>query len=392
MGAEKALWISVIALSGEIKSAIIWSYLNMMTRVLIFGSLPSGFGGMEKVFIEFSKVFNQVEGYVVDFYMYELNKGNDYEWLNSISYQLYRPNIKLRLFQKIKIENNFMLYIQKQRPALIIAFDPLSVFLARKALTKAKLNVPLLSWLHFSFTKFKLKYQHYVLLADYHLSLCDTIKKQLIKKTVKDDNIFVIYNPIASKNYCISKPQEGSVKYLYVGRIQYANQKNLQEFFHALSNLNKPFTLDIVGDGTREEIKKLKMLAMKISITDKLIWHGWQKNPWEYVKKNIKTVSALVLTSTFEGCPMTLCEALSHGILCISSDCDTGPRDIINDNNGMLYNPGNINELIQCLDKVYLNSQLPEPITIQKSINHLYDVQYVNNLKKIFSFILEKRS
>lgn len=362
----------------------------MKKKILVFGSLPSGFGGMEKVFIEFSRSFNQIEGYFVDFYMYELNKGNDYEWLNSMNYQLYSPNIRLRFFQKIKIKNNFISYIQNKRPALIIAFDPLSVLLARKALIKAKLNIPLLSWLHFSFTRFKPKYQNYVLLADYHLSICDTIKKQLIKQTVPDDSIFVIYNPITSKNDCIPKPQKGLVKYLYVGRVQYANQKNLQELFNALSNLNKPFTLDIVGDGEREEVEKLKMLATEIGISDKLVWHGWQKNPWEYVKKNIKTVSVLVLTSTFEGFPMTLCEALSYGILCISSDCDTGPRDIINENNGMLYNLGNINQLTECLNEVYLNSELPEQMAIQKSISHLYGNQYFCNLKKIFWFILEK--
>lgn len=361
-----------------------------MKKILIFGSLPSGFGGMEKVFIEFSKIFNQIEVYFVDFYMYELNLGNDYEWLNNINYQLYNPNIKLRFFQKIKIKNNFMSYVQNKKPSLIIAFDPLSVFLARKALTEAKLNVPLLSWLHFSLTKFKPKYQKYVLRADYHLSICDSIKKQLIEKKVPGDSIFVIYNPVTSKNYCISRPQKGLMKFLYVGRVQYANQKNLQELFYALSNLNQSFTLDIIGDGREEEIKKLKTLAVKIDISDRIVWHGWQKNPWEYVKKNIKTVSALILTSTFEGFPMTLCEALSHGILCISSDCNSGPRDIINKNNGMLYNSGNINELARCLDAVYLNHQLPDQMAIKESINHLYNNQYFSNINKIFLFILKK--
>ncbi|WP_170684982.1 glycosyltransferase, partial [Escherichia coli] len=74
-----------------------------------------------------------------------------------------------------------------------------------------------------------------------------------------------------------------------------------------------------------------------------MVWHGCQKHPWKVVRQDIKKVSALLLTSSFEGFPMTLLESMSWGIPCISADCVSGPGDIIQpDVNGHLYQPGDI--------------------------------------------------
>lgn len=72
----------------------------------------------------------------------------------------------------------------------------------------------------------------------------------------------------------------------------------------------------------------------------------------ELVQQDIEKVSALLLTSSFEGFPMTLLEALSWGIPCISADCVSGPADIIQpDVNGHLYQPGDIAGFVTLLNK-----------------------------------------
>lgn len=362
--------------------------LNTMEKILIFGSLPSGFGGMENVFNEFSNFFNQEKNYSISFYMYELNQNNDYNWLSTLNYQVYRPSSSFRLIQKIKIKKHLVEHILSHEPALIIAYDPLSVYLARKALTTSKLAIPLLSWLHFSFSAFKTKYQHYTLKADYHLALCESIKQQLIKKGAPEETIFVIYNPVWFQKKVIHRPKEGNMKLLYMGRVQFKGQKNLQELFNALALMEKKFTLHIVGNGPEEEIEKLKSLADQHHISDRIVWHGWQKKPWDYVKTSIETVTALVLTSSFEGFPMTLCEALSYGIFCISSNCPTGPNDIIDHTNGLLYDLGEIAALSNCFNLLYFENKLPCQTKIKESINHLYRDQYFKNVKCVISSIL----
>jgi glycosyltransferase involved in cell wall biosynthesis len=61
-----------------------------------------------------------------------------------------------------------------------------------------------------------------------------------------------------------------------------------------------------------------------------------------------------VMSSRFEGFPMTLAEALAHGCPAVSYDCDTGPRDLIADGvNGILVRPeGDIPALASALDRL----------------------------------------
>ena len=58
-----------------------------------------------------------------------------------------------------------------------------------------------------------------------------------------------------------------------------------------------------------------------------ITWHGWVDKPWE----KINSASCTLLLSKFEGFPMVILESLSYGIPVISSDCPTGPEDLIID-------------------------------------------------------------
>ncbi|WP_167755955.1 glycosyltransferase, partial [Proteus mirabilis] len=194
--------------------------------------------------------------------------------------------------------------------------------------------------------------------------------------------IYTIYNPIIKKEEII--PRSEDINFLYMGRIQFAGQKNIQELFNALSKTIGKYQLHIVGSGSDHDITKLKSLAKILNIEEKIIWHGWQKLPWVYIKNNIKNVTSLVLTSNYEGFPMVLCEALSYGIYSISSNCKTGPEDIImNKVNGQLYQQNNIDELANILQSLINKNILPENKEIKNSINSFYDEIYIKNVISI---------
>lgn len=159
----------------------------------------------------------------------------------------------------------------------------------------------------------------------------------------------------------------------------------MNELFRALSGVNDDWNLHIVGSGDESEVMRLKNLAHELNVSEKIIWHGWQTNPWNYVANEIKNISALILTSTYEGLPMVLCEANSYGIYTVSSDCPTGPADVIQPyKNGELYPVGNDKKLTRILQKIAANKTAINPEIIKDSISEFYENEYLSRPSAIF--------
>ena len=85
--------------------------------------------------------------------------------------------------------------------------------------------------------------------------------------------------------------------------------------------------LIIMGDGTFEEYRKL---AQELGIGEHVFFTGVMKKPFPLLKK----ASAYALTSSMEGFPNALVEAMALGVPAIASDCMTGPAEIIHTKDG----------------------------------------------------------
>lgn len=81
--------------------------------------------------------------------------------------------------------------------------------------------------------------------------------------------------------------------------------------------------LVIVGSGDYEE--KLKELVGISEIREKILFTGFQRNPYKYVSK----ADIFVMPSMYEGFPNALAEAICLGIPGIASDFQTGAREIL---------------------------------------------------------------
>jgi len=186
-------------------------------------------------------------------------------------------------------------------------------------------------------------------------------------------------------NLTLFHPEAGApATFIYVGRMKFEGQKRIKDLLEGMSRAEGQWHLHIIGDGS--DLEKCQDYGKTLGIEHKITWHGWQVSPWDVVQNDLKNVTALLLTSSFEGFPMTLLEAMSYGVPCISSDCMSGPGDMIQPRlNGALYPPRDIDSLVELLNKTisgelsYNHNQIPETISM------FYEDVYYHNLKKALS-------
>jgi len=162
-----------------------------------------------------------------------------------------------------------------------------------------------------------------------------------MKYGIHRDRIKVVYNPydineiIELSNENIENNQIFQKDIIIsVGRVM--KQKgywHLIKAFSILTERHKNSHLIIIGkeyDGG-----KAKKLANELGLSNLVTFLGEQENPFKYLKRSTIYVSS----SIFEGFPNSLLEAMVCGLPVISSDCKTGPREILEPNN--IYNATN---------------------------------------------------
>jgi len=113
---------------------------------------------------------------------------------------------------------------------------------------------------------------------------------------------------------------------LSVGRLVESKQfDQLIEVFARLTDRYPDYVLVILGDGS--EKRALQKLAQRRSVAQSVVMPGTVGNLADWYS----AATVFVSVSRLEGFPYGLLEAMAHGLPCVSYDCSTGPRDMIND-------------------------------------------------------------
>lgn len=86
---------------------------------------------------------------------------------------------------------------------------------------------------------------------------------------------------------------------------------------------NKQIKLLLVGKGEKEAT--LRQLAEKLNIADRIIFQGWESNPYRL----IRNARLSILASEAEGLPRVVVESLLLGTPVVSTDCPSGPNEIL---------------------------------------------------------------
>lgn len=202
-----------------------------------------------------------------------------------------------------------------------------------------------------------------------------------IKKEYPFENCIQIYNPIdvTKVNELAKQPINVSSDFiLAVGSMN----KNVKQFDHMIecySNSILPqnnIKLLILGDGKLKE--NWVQLAKDLKQENNVLFLGSIDNPFPYYKKAVFSV----LTSKYEGMPMVLIESLACGTPVVAYNCDSGPSEIINDEqNGLLIDNQNKKAMTDGLNAMIENKNLYLQCksNAQSSINS-FDVEAIGNL------------
>jgi len=197
-----------------------------------------------------------------------------------------------------------------------------------------------------------------------------------------------IYNPL-NKNEIIKKSKlknkikfdKKKLKLINVGR--YSDQKDQLTLLKAVNRIKDKvkFNLLLVGRGAEKEklIKYIRNndLSRHVRLID------FQNNPYNLIKSS----DIFILSSLYEGLPNVLLESQVLKRFIISSDCPTGPREILlNGNAGLLFRVGDYIKLSNLiLQYSKYKKKLSKKIIIgYKNLNRF---DYDQNLKKYLNII-----
>lgn len=345
------------------------SQKKFQKRVAIFFAADSGGAqlSMINVACELSRL-----GKEIDLVMPEL-KGS---YLKQLPPQIKTFDLKTR--NPYKLISRLVSYLKESQPAVLISSQqqtniaalmarwlinfplPLIIHQNNQLSTLARFDTRLLVRILPLFAKFLYP------LADEIVAVSEGVAKDLAQITgLPLEQIRVIYNPIITPQVFDLAEQNPSHPWfiepqkpiiLSAGRL--TRQKNYAVLIKAFAEVRKNLDcrLMIIGEG--EDRLELEKLITKLKIEDVVSLPGYTDNPYSYIKR----ASLFVISSDWEGLPFVLVEAMAFGTPVISTDCPSGPSEILaNGKYGSLVSVGDSSALSASIQKT-LSSPLPPAI------------------------------
>lgn len=114
----------------------------------------------------------------------------------------------------------------------------------------------------------------------------------------------------------------------------------------------------VLGEG--EEREALLELARRLNISEDVDFPGFQKNPFAWMG----ACDLFVMSSAWEGLPGTLLEAMACGARIVSTDCRTGPSEILENGKwGRLVPVADADALAEAMAVSLDDADRPDPQT-----------------------------
>ncbi len=166
--------------------------------------------------------------------------------------------------------------------------------------------------------------------------------------------------------------------FITIGRLD--EGKNHQLLIKAIKEIDA--NLYIIGDGVLRE--ELESLIKELNLEDRVFLLGKHKNPYKYISK----ADCFLFASKREGFPNVLVEALACRLPVISTDCQSGPREILAPESDVNFQLREIVEVANYGILVSINSKekMVEAMEVIKNSQKLRDSYKKKSLKRAMEF------
>jgi glycosyltransferase involved in cell wall biosynthesis len=170
---------------------------------------------------------------------------------------------------------------------------------------------------------------------------------------VPRERVRVIYNPVITPALLQQIGQTPTHPWfapgqppviLGVGRLTAA--KDFPTLIRAFARVRRHRNVHLMIVGEGEERGRLETLVRELGLDDVVSLPGYQENAGAYMAKS----ALFVLSSAWEGLPTVLIEALAAGARVVSTDCPSGPREILQQGRlGTLVPVGDVARLAEAM-------------------------------------------
>jgi glycosyltransferase involved in cell wall biosynthesis len=262
-------------------------------------------------------------------------------------------------------------YLRGSRPRAIICFQDHATVVALWARALSRVPLPIVGTVHTTWSRFlatgtaktrvlawcvRQVYARVESVVAVSNGAADNLAMTL---NLPRQKIRVIYNPVVGPDLFVRSKDVLEHPWfapgcppVIIGIGRLTQVKDFQTLVLAFAQVRRQIgcRLMILGEG--EDRVLLAALATATGFGDDIALPGFVENPYKYLAHS----SLFVLSSIWEGLPTALIEALALGVPVVSTDCDSGPREILEDGlHGTLVRPADPSALADAMRQALLH-------------------------------------
>ena len=242
-------------------------------------------------------------------------------------------------------------------------------------------------WYHNSIKKFF--YKKVISFADKVIVNSLEFKKQMDERFDIDANC--IFNPLNTyeilkkskydKKDIFFTAKKKCLKLITVGR--FTDQKDQITILKAANLLKNKINFKLIVAGRGVEEKKLRKYVKDHNLNHLVKIRNFLENPYPIMKQS----DFLILSSKYEGLPNVLLEGIVLNKFIISSDCPTGPKEILSGGKGgYLFKIGDYKELSNKIIYYYKNKSKVKRM-LKFSYKNIKRFDYNINLNRYYNLV-----